>query len=248
MSFGYSGGVNTSFGDSQLKPASLPRLQRSSAVSPDGIDPALVIWTIEDARTQQGIKEGSPNYSRPNMEKAVRRLDGTPVTSSEWKTIRAFGRQVIQQQLDPLPEPKAWDSNKPKTKQYYTAHHGKAWSEAVQSLEDKEVLLSYCAASWKAEQILMGLLQSQAAKKAKKTRHELADSISRSKDSRRKRAGSASAATKHTSKRHKSGTDTTSNSRGDGIEESGGSGGKHQMHSGCCFSHSHTLIRNPHRQ
>lgn len=134
------------------------RFQKSSAAPPPGIDRKRVIWSIEDARASSLVGMTKANYSRPPMQKAIRHPDGTALTTSEYRTILGLGKEVIREVLQPLPEPRHWD-RKRKTKTYYTSHHASSFNKAVHVLEQKEVLLSYCNGSWKAEHVLMGLLQ-----------------------------------------------------------------------------------------
>ncbi|KAH6913246.1 hypothetical protein BKA70DRAFT_1525331 [Coprinopsis sp. MPI-PUGE-AT-0042] len=132
------------------------RVENPSAVPPLGMDRKLVIWSIEDARESPLVGMTKANFSRPPMQKAIRHPDGTQLTPSEYRTILGLGKEVIRDLLLPLPEPLNWD-RKRKTKTYYISHHASAFAKAVQALEQKEILLSYCTGSWKAEHVLMSI-------------------------------------------------------------------------------------------
>jgi hypothetical protein len=126
------------------------------------MDRKKVIWSIEDARESHLVGMSRANYSRPPMQKSIRHPDGTALALSEYRTILALGKEVIREILLPLPEPRNWDRTR-KTKTYYMSNHAGEFTKAVRALEQKEILLSYCAGSWKAEHVLMGLLQGDEA-------------------------------------------------------------------------------------
>jgi hypothetical protein len=69
--------------------------QKGSIACPKGLDPKKVIWSLEDARADPLIGMRSANPGRPNMQKVIRKLDGSCLTDSEYCAILSMGKDVI---------------------------------------------------------------------------------------------------------------------------------------------------------
>ena len=116
--------------------------------------PVGVLWTQEDLATDPLIKLDPKNKSRWPMHRAIRHEDGTPITRSQWRVIRASAAAVALSRLTNLisSDPRAADL--PRKKKYFKAFFPKEWDLALTELEVAAPLLILCTGKWKADTTL----------------------------------------------------------------------------------------------
>lgn len=129
--------------------------------------PREILWCLDDCKDDDDVKISPGNESRPSMQFAIRKTDGTLISDGVWGAIKLSSRQVAQSLLSL--KFKKTDETRTKTKQYFKSFHSAEWTEAITQLEQLQPLLQYCAGHWKAEHVLGATLSSITSTNTKST-------------------------------------------------------------------------------
>jgi hypothetical protein len=135
----------------------LPSIQTQPAIRPKDY-PFEVMWSIEDCQKDADVDVKDSNRSRPSMDRAVRRSDGTMVSDSEWSAIKASARRIAYE-LSALPY-SSRQGRMRRTKVYYRTHHPREWTSAIIRLEAEQPVLQLCSSNWKADHVLGNSIQA----------------------------------------------------------------------------------------
>ncbi|KAH9913635.1 hypothetical protein B0H21DRAFT_828475 [Amylocystis lapponica] len=145
--------------------------------------PFEVLWNIADCQDDDDACPTQSNPSRPPMHKAIRRTDGTLLTSAEYNHIQSSARQLTAGLLM-LPLPKNVTSRKDQkiklTRTHFRLYHRDKWLKAIHELERRHPVVALCSGHWKAEHILGALLLSKRS--SSKRRSHGRDNLSKSDD------------------------------------------------------------------
>ncbi|KAH9177465.1 hypothetical protein EDB89DRAFT_2064450 [Lactarius sanguifluus] len=147
LSHGCSGGVGRAPTPAPTAgPTSCP-LSRPARLPPS------VLWTFEDCKNDPLVGMTKSNSSRPAVHKALRHEDGTGITISQWKTIRASARAIASSALACLfsRDPRA---SGPRGKKYFKDFFLDEWNAAISELEAAVPILALCPDDWKADRTL----------------------------------------------------------------------------------------------
>jgi hypothetical protein len=101
------------------------------------------------------------NRSRPPVHKVIRHKNGTGVTPSQWKSIRASALAVTASVLAGLSTHDPRAANMPCGKRYFKTFFPKEWEAALFELEAAAPVLTLCAGNWKAD-LVLGTVSSKA--------------------------------------------------------------------------------------
>lgn len=132
----------------------------NSSVCPTGLNRGLVYWSKEDAKNDPALGATPANPARINMRKAVVHQNGTQIQRAEYRAMQSTGKDIIRNQLLPLPDIRAWKGKK--TKSYYKKYYPVEWAAAIEEFEKRERLLKYCCDHWKADELLKKLVNGDA--------------------------------------------------------------------------------------
>ncbi|KAF8636183.1 hypothetical protein AX17_003671 [Amanita inopinata Kibby_2008] len=128
--------------------------------------PFSVLWTLEDYQTEVTIfgpfltpyaSSPSPThqFQTTHVAFAIRGIDGTPISISEWNPIATTALSLKRTVLLPLtPGDMLLGQCQEKHKAYYKCVYPIQWKGAVGTMEKIHPLLGYCADHWKAEYVL----------------------------------------------------------------------------------------------
>ncbi|KAH9948378.1 hypothetical protein B0H21DRAFT_679681, partial [Amylocystis lapponica] len=145
--------------------------------------PFEVLWNIADCQDDDDACPTNSNPSRPPMQKAIRRTDGTLLTSAEWNHIQSSARQLTAGLLM-LPLSKNVSSRRDQkiklTRTHFRSYHRDKWLKAIHELERRHPVVALCSGHWKAEHILGASLLSKRS--SSKRRSHGRDNLSESDD------------------------------------------------------------------
>ena len=136
-----------------------------------------VLWDYEDCEkdTTEGIIVTESNKRRPRMKLAIRRPDGSKVSSLEWLDIRRATNLFVKQLLDfILSDPR--NAGLKLTKTVIKNMFGNKYNEIVLALEAEQKLLRLCSAHWKADMLIGQALVRWNDKESKAAMRHRADS------------------------------------------------------------------------
>jgi hypothetical protein len=114
-----------------------------------------ILWYFDDCWTDKKYGDiiTRANRSRPKMGLAVRRVDGTKVSSNEAKDMREYASTVITKLIDRIgPDPRV--NPKMLTKTLIKSLFYDEFRRAMLELEAEKKELRLCAGHWKAEVML----------------------------------------------------------------------------------------------
>lgn len=87
--------------------------------------------------------------------------EGLPISKAQWIDIQHSASKLVQEIL----LPHAQDvSDVPCCKRYFTKQWPRQWDEVIARLENQQPLLQLCAFHWKAEMVIVNVLDTFAAK------------------------------------------------------------------------------------
>ncbi|KAH9013656.1 hypothetical protein EDB85DRAFT_2158039 [Lactarius pseudohatsudake] len=128
-----------------------------------------VLWYSNDCATDKKYGDiiTAQNQYRPKMNLAIRRPDGSKVSTQEFSNIRRSTDIAVQKLID-LVESDPMHAGKSQTKSFVTTMFKTEYDRAILELEAEHKLLRLCYAHWKADNLLGQKLQrrSDAKKKA----------------------------------------------------------------------------------
>ena len=122
--------------------------------------PESVLWYYGDYKndTSEGITKTDLNKSRPRMSLAMRRPDGTMISSQELTTARCAAEVVVESLVKAIKESPNYDRNSKFTKTWIRTAFSAEYQAALLKLEAQQPLLRLCAAHWKAEAMICSVL------------------------------------------------------------------------------------------
>jgi hypothetical protein len=123
--------------------------------------PFAVRWTYEDCAQDPLVGINENNKSRLAMHRVIRHEDGSLITPSQWRLIRASTCAVARSTLGNLfsSDPRA--AGDPRKKKYFKTYFPAEWERALIRIEDAAPLLKLCAGRWKAD-LTLGTILSDA--------------------------------------------------------------------------------------
>ena len=185
---------------------------------PDGCERDLILWNVEDCKTDPHVDLSPSNMARPAMEKAIRHFNGTLITRQEWKSIKSVAN-AVKHRLLTLPEPKEPAAHlkpgKRKTKTYFRTWLPMEWNKALVAMEDQAPLLALCSQHWKAEYVLSNSLQADKAHKQK----TISGDVDTSSESDTAKTTHSKKNRQRSKKRQHSGSDDDENENNDDEDE-----------------------------
>jgi len=128
--------------------------------------PTDILWFKRDCNEDKlGARPTSKNRSRPKMKMAIRTREGKVVPTEFYTGIKDTGRKIVVNMLEKarvamggsLPE-------KGFKKADFERRFPEQWEAALTEFETKIPLLALCAFHWKADQILVNILQNRNRK------------------------------------------------------------------------------------
>ena len=98
------------------------------------------------------------------MEQSIWHLDGTMLTSSEWTSIKATSRLVKAELLNLKSDKR--NNKRSRMKMYFRTFHPVEWANALNKMEQQQLLLALCSAGqWKADHVLGNTLLIKSTSK-----------------------------------------------------------------------------------
>lgn len=132
--------------------------------------PREILWSLECSKDDEDVASSEGNQSRPAMGRVIRHADGTDITAGEYQAIKATAH-ALAYDLNQLPLGPAQRhlKGKSRTMRFYKQHMVRDWKQAIADAEEQQVLLTLCAAHWKAEHILGAALRASSARDNRKS-------------------------------------------------------------------------------
>ena len=122
-----------------------------------------VLWTMADCLLDPDADVSPANRSCPPMQRCIRHPDGCMISDSEWKSIREAACIVSHTWIESIDTSTRLMPGKRRKKKFYKLHFPSEWDTALQELERMAPLLSLCAVSWKADQVLGSVLPDEVS-------------------------------------------------------------------------------------
>lgn len=139
-------------------PGDPPSESTSRSITRPSHLPLAVLWTYEDCKHDPQVGLTENNRSRLPTHRVIRHENGTLITPSQWKLIRASTCAVARSTLANLfsSDPRA--AGCPRKKKYFKTYFLEEWESALIRLELAAPLLTLCAGHWKADLTLGTIL------------------------------------------------------------------------------------------
>ena len=97
------------------------------------------------------------------MRHCIHHPDSRMILDSEWKSIREAACIISHTRIESIDTSTRLTLGKRRKKKFYKLHFPLEWDTALQELERMAPLLSLCAMSWKADQVLGSVLPDEAS-------------------------------------------------------------------------------------
>ena len=122
-----------------------------------------VLWTMADCLLDPDADVSPANQSCPPMWCCICHPDGHMISDSEWKSICKAACIVSRTQIESIDTSTRLTPGKRCKKKFYKLHFPSERDTALQELERMAPLLSLCAMSWKADQVLRSVLPDEVS-------------------------------------------------------------------------------------